>query len=158
MIWLVLSIICVALASICNSVMDTLVHHYHASIFNTGDAEDNQYYNPKISWLNKYVGRDVLKGRLTWIVKIPTKIKIRGGFDADVKDFDTKIKVHPFFTDAWHFYKSLMVVLLCAAVTFAMKCGIDMDWWVYILYFIGLGTVWNVNFSAFYNRFLIKKV
>lgn len=36
------------LAAICNAVMDTLVHHYHISIFK--NMKNTHFWNPDISW------------------------------------------------------------------------------------------------------------
>lgn len=47
------TILFIALAGICNAVMDTLAHHFYTSIFN--DLKFNpQFWNPLISWENKY--------------------------------------------------------------------------------------------------------
>lgn len=43
----------IAIAGICNSVMDTLAYHYDQSIF-TNPIFNQQFCNPKLSWQNKY--------------------------------------------------------------------------------------------------------
>ncbi len=48
----ILSISCILLAGAANGVMDTLQFHYSASVFSR--MENQQYWNPKISWENKY--------------------------------------------------------------------------------------------------------
>lgn len=68
-------------------------------------------------------------------------------------EIDTKIKIHPSFTDAWHFFKSLMIIVMC------MLGVLDSPWLEAnpILGLIILGFVWNGTFGLFYNYILIKK-
>jgi len=46
-----ITIILVMFAAALNAVMDTLAHHYSTSIFK---GLDKQYWDPSISWKNKY--------------------------------------------------------------------------------------------------------
>jgi len=48
---LLLSLFFFALAAGMNAVMDTLVHHFSTSIF---AGLNDQWWNPAISWMNKY--------------------------------------------------------------------------------------------------------
>lgn len=47
-----LSIICVIFATICNSLNDTLTHHWYK--FRWKNKVSTQWWNPEISWENKY--------------------------------------------------------------------------------------------------------
>src|SRR5690606_10128075 len=49
---LLISLLLFAFAAALNAVMDTLVHHYSISIFST--LQDQQWWNPAVSWENKY--------------------------------------------------------------------------------------------------------
>ena len=73
-------IITLILTGIFKAISDTLVHHYSKSIFSHYNPK---FFDPSISWLNKYVDRDVTKGI-------------------------DKRKFQP-LTDAWHLSNSLMI-------------------------------------------------
>ena len=117
------SIPLIALAAILNACMDKYQFHYHRSVF-------MKYHLVKFfmsdGWLNKYVDRDPAKGR----------VKIWG------------VNMHPAFLDVWHFCKSGMVILICAAVVLHQPImGLVYD---LILY----GLVWNLTFSLFWGFIL----
>jgi hypothetical protein len=52
MISLIISSILIALAALCNAMMDTLSHHWY--MFKWKDKVKKQWWNPKYSWQNKY--------------------------------------------------------------------------------------------------------
>lgn len=55
LIYLLVSYLCFALAAFCNSVMDTLDHHFINSIFNSTKLDD-KFWNPSIShWTTPYL-------------------------------------------------------------------------------------------------------
>ena len=99
------------LASIMNSVMDTLAHHFSTSIFRN---KNESFWNPNISW--KYAKY------------IPL----------------TNYKV-----DAWHIFKSLMIIFICLAIVYSR--GLN------LIDFIFLGIIWNFTFSLFYDKILLHK-
>lgn len=61
--------------------------------------------------------------------------------------------------DAWHLFKSSMIVFQALSITFAWMYGPPLlnIWWYYIGFFIMLGITWNGTFNIFYNHILIKK-
>lgn len=67
------------------AIADTLAHHYSTSIFSKYNPK---YFDPSISWLNKYVDNDATKGINKW-------------------------KFQP-LTDAWHLSNSLMICCFIA--------------------------------------------
>ncbi len=79
-----------ALAAACNAVGDKLAHHFTSSVFKNLDP---YFWDPMISWKNKWVNgkRRKLIGPINYPVQL---------------------------TDAWHFFKSLMLVFLGFAVAF----------------------------------------
>ena len=131
-----ISLLFFILASICNSVQDTLVHHHPKSIFKkyTKGFWSDAFYE---SWKNKYINNDPLQGRK----------KILG------------INIHPMFTDAWHCFKSLMIIFICLSIaTFDLNCLYIFDYWICVLIVVTVyGTLWNLAFSIFYDKILIKK-
>ena len=126
-----LSLISFTLAVICNAIMDTSVHHYSKSIFVS--FNNPTWWDGSISWKNKYVNGDSALGRK--------------------KKFGMNIPVQ--FTDAFHFFKSLMVIFLCVSIVTFTCCGID-EWYKYAAAFSIYGVVWNVVFSLFYNKVFLK--
>lgn len=65
---MIIACIIVFLAAMCNAVMDTCVHHYNRSVFAKW-SKDESYWNGEISWMNKYVNGNPMRGRRTY--KIP---------------------------------------------------------------------------------------
>jgi len=131
----IISIACWILAAICNSIMDTLVHHYPTSIFND---KDPQFWNPKISWKNKY----------------------KDGVKAFGPAFFLSTGILVAFTDGWHLFKSIMIVLLALSViffpyTYAI-CILDNFFLNVIGWLVIFAIAWNGPFSLMYNRILKK--
>ena len=130
-----ISITCWILAAICNSVMDTLAHHYPTSIFNDMNPK---YWDPKISWKNKY----------------------KDGNKAFGPAFPLSTGMLVAFTDAWHLFKSAQIVLLALSVVtfpYTVKICLFDDYCLNaISWLIILGIVWNSVFSYMYNKVLKK--
>jgi hypothetical protein len=125
-----ISLILVLVASVSNAIMDTCVHHYYKSIFMTHNNWDIYYFfNGEFSWKNKYKDRDPQMGRrkLFWNINYPVQ-----------------------FTDAFHLFKTIMIISLIFAIVFYQPI---FNWWLDIIL---LGTVWNCTFSLFYNKLLIR--
>lgn len=122
----VVSLILIILAATCNAVMDICSHKFNSSVFSKLNP---WWWNAEISWKNKYINRNPSEGRkkLFWKINYPVQL-----------------------TDAWHFFKMLMLVLICLAVVFYRPV---FNWWADILYF---GTAWNCTFSLFYSKVFVK--
>ena len=133
-----ISLLLVALAAICNAVMDVISFHYKQSIFTKYNP---QWWNPAISWKNKYVDYSKFAEYTGKVSKLEKRIFILNLFS---------IKYPTFLTDAWHFFKSLMIVLLgFAIVLYVPVVNIYVD-------IILVGLAWNLVFNVFYNK-LFKK-
>ena len=127
-----LSLICWVLAALCNAVMDTLAHHYPTSIFTKWNP---QFWNPKISWKNKY----------------------KAGRKSNGPAFFLSTGILVAFTDAWHFFKSTMIVLLAIAVVmFPCTCLFNNIVFNILTWMFILGVLWNIPFSYMYNKVLKK--
>ena len=136
MILILVSIFFVFLAAACNSTIDTLDHHQSSSIFST--FKNGLWWNFHEGWRNKYIDRDPKKGRVKLFWKINKPVQI---------------------TDAWHFFKMLMIVFMCTASVFAaasVYMSENHEWYSYIILLIVYGLTWNLTFSLFYERILIK--
>lgn len=128
-----------ACAAICNAIMDKSVHHYSTSIF----SELNPFWwDGAISWRNKYNDRNSRNGRVKW--------KIFG------ISFNKPVQI----TDAFHFFKTLMIIFICLSIITFDKCvalvGCDYTVISFLIMLFIYGTVWNLTFSLFYN-FLLKR-
>jgi hypothetical protein len=67
------------------------------------------------------------------------------------KILNTNINYPVQLTDAFHFFKMLSIVFICLSiVTYSTVFNTLLD---VILY----GTIWNVTFSLFFDRILVKK-
>lgn len=133
-----ISLLLVALAAICNAVMDVISFHYKQSIFTKFNP---QWWNPAISWKNKYVDYSKFAEYTGKVSKLEKRIFILNLFS---------IKYPTFLTDAWHFFKSLMIVLLgFAIVLYNPIINIYVD-------IILVGIVWNLIFNVFYNKIFKK--
>lgn len=129
------SVLFIALASYNNAVMDTCAHHYSSSIFNNGTAKSNRWYNAEISWKNKYVNYDKKQGRVKWSI------------------FGFKFNKPVQLTDAWHFHKMLMIIFICCAIISHNTSDSFLRSLLQLLFY---GFVWNITFSLFYDKLLIK--
>ncbi len=113
-----ISLLFVFLAAICNAVMDKTQFHFHKSIFKIMNPF---FWNGQVSWQNKYVNRDFLQG----LKSIPVQ-----------------------FTDAFHLFKSLMIVFFSIAV-------IEYKQMIHpIIDLLMIGSTWNGTFNIFFNKIL----
>jgi hypothetical protein len=125
MMIIIISAILVIVAGIAKAFMDTLQFHYYEMRWKLNP----QYWNPEISWQNKYNwGKG--KGKvIEWLLQNPLV----------------------FITDGWHlmqfiFLNSIMIIP-----------AIMQPWYNWILVFFGIRVIFGVLFSLFYNLVLIKK-
>lgn len=121
-----ISILFIFLASLCNSIMDKTSHHFHKSIFKNLNPV---WWNAEISWKNKYILLDPKNGRRKLLF------------------FNYPVQL----TDAWHFFKTLMIIFICLAIIFYQSI---FNWYFDLLIF---GTCWNLTFSLFYS-YLFKNL
>lgn len=119
------SFLCWALAALCNSIMDTITHHWWGCIFRD-DKYNEAFWNPDSK-------------------KEPYMIP------------HTKYKVN-----AWHLFKSAMIVLfslsnICMYFV-GVLTGCLFNAWISVgILLVSYGILWNVPFNQFYNKVLLKK-
>lgn len=89
-----LSLIFVIFAAIFKAIIDTLQFHYNKSIFIKRKMQN--WWNPEISWMNKYKDHDVSKGEA----------------------FLGSTTIFCWITDAWHFFQSLYLNFIFLAIVF----------------------------------------
>lgn len=128
-----LSLLFFVLAAIANSVMDTSVHHYSTSKFKT---LDRFFWDGEISWKNKYINGDPKLGRVRWYFGLVKPVQL---------------------TDAFHLFKSLMIILLSLSITtfdigfFSISEYSLISFPLVVLLY---GFLWNTTFSLFYDKIL----
>lgn len=125
-----------------DAVMDTLWHHYEKSIFSD---LNRMFWDPQISWRNKYRELRVSEGRVKWSV-----LGIR---------FNKPVQI----SDAWHIAKTVKIICLMLAVTLAYYAQVvpaiegNRDNLLVLLATVTvLGTIRNFTFSLFYDRILLN--
>lgn len=84
---MILIIILLMLAGVSKAIADTLAHHFETSVFKN---YSRSFFDPSISWLNKYIDHDFSKG--------------------------INKKVFQPFSDAWHVVNSIEICCLIAAI------------------------------------------
>jgi hypothetical protein len=86
----VLAFVLIVLSGASEGIMDVLDHAFHRSIFKKLNP---QWWNPEVSWENKWKGKNLTKER-----------------------FLGSATIFVFVTDAWHLFKALRSTLLWATV------------------------------------------
>jgi hypothetical protein len=125
---IILILLLVSISGASKAVADKLSHHYSQSIFS--DFKNQKFWDPSISWLNKYVNNDVTQGF--------KKIKVLGF------NFIRPIV----FSDAWHLFNSSSMFSLLLIILFVTKFK--------LIVFI-LAAILHVQiFNLFYNKILKK--
>jgi hypothetical protein len=124
----ILSSFFICLAALFNAGQDSISHHYNTSFAKALDLNE-QFWNPSISWKNKYVDRDPSKER--------RKI--------DLLLF--KFDVPAAFTDGWHLLKTASIFFLILSPVFLFPGR----WKMKLAYFVILSVCWNVTFNIFYS-------
>ena len=122
------------LAAACCAVMDTLQYHFYSSkiYYTLRKPTQSYWWNPEFSWKNKYIDRYPPNGLRKWL-----------WFDVPC-------------VDAWHTFKSLMIVFICLSIAF-FRMPVPETWYNIMLIFVVFGVFWNLIFNLFYNKILLKK-
>lgn len=136
MIESVLSVLFFGLAAICNAMMDTL--QFHWSTFRWKDKVNPQYWNPELSWHNKYIDGDPEKG---------FRFKYPFGGLAN-------------FLDAWHLFKMMQIFLIVFSIIsfpFSNQICFFNSYWANQLVWVAIfGGVWNGIFSLFFIKIFVR--
>jgi hypothetical protein len=143
MILYLFSVFFLFLASVCNSIVDTVDHHQSTSIFSK--LKNQLWWNSNQGWRNKYIDRDPKKGRVKWWFGLNKPVQL---------------------TDSWHFFKMWMIIFICTSIVLmvlspALWITLTGGWVDYVANFLGqlviMGVVWNKTFTLFYHTIWIKK-
>lgn len=121
---IVIGLLFFILASICEAVMDTLQFHYMNSVFK--NFKNNIFWDPEISWRNKYKKGDPSKG--------PKFL------------FSDTLFVG--FTDAWHLFKMFRTFFISLGVFFILDQFTT--FWVSVIITVTLRIFFGIGFTVFY--------
>ncbi len=112
-----------------DAMMDKLRFHFSKSIFQSWDP---QFWNPAISWRNKYIDGDPAKGRKKlWGIQIPV-----------------------IFTDGWHAIKAVKIFLIILPYAWLMEYFGWGQWWYNQL----IGIVgWSIIFEYLFADVFVKE-
>jgi hypothetical protein len=135
---LIISLACLILAGMANGVMDTLQFHYAGSPFERMSEQAQRYWNPRISWENKYARNE--EGKLLQ----PTR-----------PSFPGSTTVFSFLTDGWHLMKFLYQGLLRLAIVLAACAALRtwilrVPWWAALIAWIALAAIQAAGFHITY--------
>ncbi len=128
------SVAMLACAAASNAVMDTLSFRYEKSVF-AAVGMDQVWFNPKLSWRNKWKGGDPASGEA----------------------YPGSSTVFVAFTDAWHTFKSLTIFFVIAAVIAPFTAVFSMKWPLGIAVLIGLKILYGVIFESLFSWGLISR-
>lgn len=139
-IFILLGIILVGIAGIAEAVMDKLIFHYEISIFEK--LKNKKYWNPKISWENKYKE------------------------DLKTPKFIGSTTIFVFLTDAWHFFKFIRTLLLfigliiigfnTSVLILCFSYGILIDILLVLVFPIIARIVFGLLFQYFFKKIFTK--
>lgn len=118
---LIFDIACFVLAAFFMSVMDSLQFH--------GLLKGDPFWDPKLSWTNKYKNYPA---------------------DKRAKFFGSKTFL-VFLTDGWHLMQFFM--LTCFTVASIPE---GLDWKIWLLWFVGLRIVFGLVFTLFFDKIFNK--
>lgn len=128
---LIASLILLFLSGFCEGAMDTLQFHFHVSRFSL--SPQRYYWDPMISWRNKYLDNDPLLGP-----RFP---------------FSTTFLVS--LTDGWHTFKLLRN--LCIFTALPMVGFLASNLWALLLMAVAGRTVYGAGFWLAYYKVLRLK-
>ena len=132
MISLIIGILLVSIAGISKAIMDNLQFHYNRSVFKNNDKYNQNFWDPNLSWVNKYK-----EGSMT-------EPKFLGSTTYFV-----------FTTDAWHLFQMIMLICLFVGIAVTAFYGGS---FIYMMIKVAiLRTFFGLTFTLFFNKFLNVK-
>lgn len=115
------------LAGLCEAVMDKLQFHYDFSIFR--NMKNQLFWNPQLSWRNKYKNGDPLNGEKFFLSK----------------------SLFVGFTDAWHLFKLLRTLFIFSGIYFLFThCVSQMHCLIFVII---ARIVFGLSFTLFFGLF-----
>jgi hypothetical protein len=130
---MILSLVFLSLAAVTNAAMDELQFHFDKSIFSKMESH-RKWLDPKISWHNKWKNGDSTQGEAFW----------------------GSSTVFCGFTDAWHFFKGLMISCFVLAIMIPVARLVSLRWYFWVLIFFGLNLLYGFVFELFFSKLFLS--
>ena len=132
----ILSILFWVLAAIANALMDVIQFHWYK--FRWKEEVNAQFWNPAISWENKYIDR-----------YMDRRLKYKGWLSCMSN-----------FTDAWHILKMTMIISFALSIIIFPYsfniCIFDSAFLNGCIWLIIYGIAWNGPFNFCFNKLFIN--
>lgn len=113
-------------AGVCEAVMDKIQFHYDGSVFKK--YKNQLFWDPRVSWKNKYKGGDPLAGEKFFL----SKSLLVG------------------FTDAWHMFKLFRTFFIFAGIYFLfIPCSSKIEC---LMFVIIARVLYGLSFTYFFNK------
>jgi len=114
------------IAGICEAIMDKIQFHYDGSIFKK--YKNQIFWDPKISWRNKYKNGDPLEGEKFFLSK----------------------SLFVGLTDAWHMFKLFRTFFIFAGIYFLfIPCSSKMECLTFV---IVARVLFGLSFTYFFSK------
>jgi len=128
------------LAGLADGTRDTLSFRYSRSIFPQGDGETllgagAQFWNPDISWRNKWKDGDPAQGEA----------------------FPLSSTALVWITDAWHLLQFIMLTCFQLAIALPVIKLLRLRWWWVLIAIIPLKLAFSLGFTAMFSWALIRR-
>lgn len=127
-----LAMICLFISHASDGAVDTLKFHYSASVF--ADAENQDFFNPEISWKRKYKDWDGGDKRAAFI---------------------GSTTIFVFITDAFHLFKFFRINLMHLSILIAFITFIRLRWLHIFILFALIKIISWAGFHLFYTYLLV---
>ena len=122
---IVLIVLCLLISGAADGIRDTLMFHYHE----TGFKDDDMFWNPDISWKNKWKNGDKSQGEA----------------------FPGSSTVFVWATDGWHLFQTVMLSMWRIAILIALSFHFKAKWWQWVLAFFVVSGIWSLGFHIMYS-------
>ena len=132
MIWIIIIVMLLIIAMMCRSLVHTLLHHFGTFLLKYR-IKNIRWWNPSISWKNKYV--------LDEDEEPVTK---------DGKPVRNKKIIQ--FSDAFHFFNMIELGCYVLAVTIGIWWALGLVWWWFLIIYGMIGLVIILSFNLFYDK------
>ena len=134
--WLPLMFVFVAtiIAMICRALVHTLLHHY-GSFSSKFNVRNHRWWNPEISWLNKYELND------------DNSIKLDEN-DKPIKKKGVIIQL----SDAFHFFNTIELGAFTFTIATPVWMLLGLAWWWLIIIYGIIGLIIILTFNLFYDK------
>lgn len=127
-------------AGVSNGIMDTLQFHYGKSLFPKVEGEtllgqDREFWDPEISWKNKYRDYDAGDKRPAFWLSTTALV---------------------FLTDAWHLFQFIMLSAFQLAIIIPFLYFLRIKWYWALPALIPAKALFGIAFTLMYSYVLVK--